>query len=284
MVAYELLLFYFLQMATEYNIKNVSRFWSNRLKSTDPLAAVLTYNAPDCLNQIYDQWERLSLLAALDDNLSDKKCLDLACGIGRLSLTLASEEADVTAVDLSSKMLAHLKDEAIKQKLETQMQTVKSAVHELQLPEQSFDIITCFGLLEHLPPTIRTKSMKTARRLLKPNGRIYLVINNIESVFLQNNKRVDKSPKGYYNHLVGLSWLENFCAKNKMKSKILSANPHYAHLHYHQLAYSEILFPDDKSLKQQAEQALKLDMLNLLPDSLRDKMASHYMIELRPTR
>src|SRR5262249_43180521 len=46
-------------------------------------------------------------IALLPDNLVGQRVLDLACGYGRAARRLASRGAEVTAVDLSSKLIAH---------------------------------------------------------------------------------------------------------------------------------------------------------------------------------
>ena len=104
-------------MSEKYSKEAAARFWSKRLKSTDPLAAVLTYNAPKTLNEIYDKWEKESLKKAMSPSLAGKKVLDIGCGTGRISLALAKLGADVTCADLSAAMLKHLKLAAHKRKV-----------------------------------------------------------------------------------------------------------------------------------------------------------------------
>ena len=174
-------------MPGDYNKEAASRFWSKRLKSTDPLAAVLTYNAPKILNEYYDKWEIKSLQKALPHSLAGKKALDIGCGTGRISLLLAKLRTDVTSLDFSAAMLKHLKLEARKRKVASRITTIESPADKLPLNDNLFDIVTCFGLMEHLPPAIRRKTILEAFRVLKPNGKMFAVVNNSRSVFLKNS-------------------------------------------------------------------------------------------------
>jgi 2-polyprenyl-3-methyl-5-hydroxy-6-metoxy-1,4-benzoquinol methylase len=100
-----------------YDPAEAERFWTSRLKSTNPLAAVLTYDAPAEANQAYDLWERESLIRLLDRPIKGKMALDIGCGTGRIALTLAKKGANVTALDLSSAMLEFCSNEARKAKV-----------------------------------------------------------------------------------------------------------------------------------------------------------------------
>ena len=89
-------------MSKKYSKEAAARFWSKRLKSTDPLAAVLTYNVPKILNESYNKWENEGFIKALSPSLVRIKALDIGCGTGRISLALAKLGADVTCLDLSA--------------------------------------------------------------------------------------------------------------------------------------------------------------------------------------
>ena len=169
-------------------------YWSNRLKAVDPLAAVLTYNAPRAINQAYDRWERASLSANLP-SLEKKRALDLACGIGRITIELAKAGANVTAVDISASMLSACRVRARRAGVVNRVTLVESPVHRLPNDLGPFDVITCFGLLEHLKPSERTACLSSAFVSLKKNGRMLVVVNNSACAFLK--RRSAKSPKRF---------------------------------------------------------------------------------------
>ena len=270
-------------MSKKYSKEAVARFWSKRLKSTDPLAAVLTYNAPKILNEIYDKWEKESLKMALSHSLAGKKALDIGCGTGRISLALAKLGADVTCADLSAAMLKHLKLEARKRKVASRIITINSSADKLPLDDNSFDIVTCFGLLEHLPPPVRRKTMIEAFRVLKPKGKMLAVVNNSRSVFLKNSYTMKEQQRnGYFVSLVGLKWLEKICEKQRMKVKVLASNPNYAAMHYlHSNCAGSLTTKSQEEIREIMRQSLKQDFEAASTSKLSSILASHFLVELR---
>ncbi|MCH9023701.1 MAG: class I SAM-dependent methyltransferase [candidate division Zixibacteria bacterium] len=270
-------------MPEKYSKEAAARFWSKRLKSTDPLAAVLTYNAPKILNECYNKWEIKSLQKALPHSLAGKKALDIGCGTGRISLLLAKLGADVTSLDLSAAMLKHLKLEARRRKVASRITTIESSADKLPLNDNLFDIVTCFGLLEHLPPVVRRKTILEAFRLLKPKGKMLAVVNNSASIFLKNSYLMKEQQRnGYFVSLVGLNWLEKICEKQRMKVKVLSANPNYAAMHYiFRNSRGSSRSKSQEGIREILRQSLKQD-LEVAPTSrFSSILASHFLVELR---
>ena len=272
-------------MSKKYSKEAAARFWSKRLKSTDPLAAVLTYNAPKILNEIYDKWEKESLKMALSHSLAGKKALDIGCGTGRISLALAKLGADVTCLDLSTAMLKHLKLKARKRKVVSRIITINSSADKLPLDDNSFDIVTCFGLLEHLPPAVYNRTILEAFRLLKPNRKMLAVVNNSRSVFLKNSYLMkEQHQSGNFVSLVGLKWLEKICEKQRMKVKVLAANPNYAAMYYmlSNIAGS-VTTQSQAGIRVILRQSLKQDLeaASVSKSKFSSLLASHFLVELR---
>lgn len=263
----------------KFDEKATEKFWSNRIKTTDPLSAVLTYNAPDEINRAYDNWERGALLKQTGENLTKINALDIGSGIGRISLFLAKLGAEVTAVDISPEMLSHLTKSAVKLNVRQRVHTIISASHQIQKSGEKYDIITCFGLLEHLPPTERRMTMERIFDLSDSKTKTYMVVNNKDCLFLKNHKPKTDF-KGYHNYLVGIDWLKRICSKNKFKINIRSANPNYSYLHYYILNEIGKSRLNKSVLKEMAEIAVYSDLNNNLDKDLSKKMASHFLVEL----
>lgn len=265
----------------KYSPENAAKFWSNRLKSTDPLAAVLTYNAPKVINEVYDLWEKETLKSALPKNLKRMKALDIGCGIGRITMTLARLGANVSAVDISEGMLAYLKRTARREKLLDRINPIHSSSTELPFNEQSFDFVTCFGLLEHLPQEVRRKTILEAIRVLKPNGKMFVVVNNDDCIFLKKNYPM-KSQRGdgYFVSLVGLDRLEKVCKSNRMKVKTIAANPMYALNHYFVSPEWKTYFGSEQNFKRFCRNTSTYDLSAPLDNPALKKLASHFMVRI----
>ena len=263
----------------KYSSEKASKFWSKRLKSIDPLAAVLTYNAPKALNEAYDLWERETLKSVLPTNLKDKKALDIGCGIGRITLTLAKLGADVTAVDISEGMLAHLERTSRKAKLENRICTVQSSSADLPFGDKLFNIVTCFGLLEHLTEEVRRKTMLEAIRVMKPKGKLFVVVNNADCVFLKKSYPMKSQREdGYFVTLVGLEWLEKICKSNRMRVKVIAANPMYALNHYYISPGMKKYFFNEQNFEPYCKNTSKYDLSSTLDNPGLNKLASHFMV------
>ncbi|MDH4157106.1 MAG: class I SAM-dependent methyltransferase [candidate division Zixibacteria bacterium] len=272
-------------MAKRYDEKAAGRFWTRRLKDTDPLSAVLTFDAPKSLNKAYDTWERQSLLSLLESSLTEEKALDLGCGTGRIALTLAARGAEVTALDVSEGMLAYVAKQARRQRVSSRVKCVPASSTAVPASDGTFDIVTCFGLLEHLPEAARRKTLLEAFRVLKRAGRLFAVINNTECVFLQRQYGLrEQREDGYFVSLVGLEWLEAVAGRGRMRVWVRAANPFYALAHYYLYPHRELLFKSARDFERQCELAARCDLLGEFEKTFRDRVASHFLVEIRHGR
>ncbi len=272
-------------MVKKYDDKAAGRFWTRRLEDTDPLSAVLAFDAPKSLNRAYDIWERQSLLSLLESSLTGKKALDLGCGTGRIALTLAAEGAEVTALDVSPGMLDYLAKQARRRRVISRVKCVSASSTAIPADDRTFDIITCFGLLEHLPDAARRKTLLEAFRVLKRTGRLFVVVNNTKCVFVQRRYGLrEQREDGYFVSLVGLEWLEAVAGRGGMRLSIRSANPFYAQAHYFFYPRRELLFNSSRDFEGHCNLATRCDLLGEYDETLRDRMASHFLVEMRHGR
>ncbi|MCO6540207.1 MAG: bifunctional 2-polyprenyl-6-hydroxyphenol methylase/3-demethylubiquinol 3-O-methyltransferase UbiG [Gilliamella sp.] len=104
-------------------------------------------------------------------SLTNKLVLDVGCGGGILSESLAKLEANVTAIDLADESLTVAKIHAEQNGLtiDYQKQTVEK--HAQQHPAK-YDVITCMELLEHVPDPFSV--IQACAKLLKPGGKLFL--------------------------------------------------------------------------------------------------------------
>ena len=116
-------------------------------------------------------------------DLADKKILDVGCGGGLLSEVLAAKGGLVTAIDISEQLIEVAREHSKQTKLNISYActTVEdySSGHE-----NTFDVITCMELLEHVPDP--ESIINACMHLLKPGGLLFLsTINRNLKAYLQ---------------------------------------------------------------------------------------------------
>ncbi len=129
--------------------------------------------------------------------LSGKRVLDVGCGGGILSESMAARGAKVTGIDLSPKALGvaqlHLFESG---------QTVsyrQIAVEELaELQPESFDIVTCMEMLEHVPDPASV--VAACSKLVRPGGKVFF-------------STINRNPKAYLMAILGAEYLLSLLPK-----------------------------------------------------------------------
>jgi len=107
--------------------------------------------------------------------LSGKRVLDVACGGGILSESMAALGADVTGIDAGQAPLTvakhHLKESDLQ--IDYQLATAEeyAAAHA-----DSFDVVTCLELLEHVPQP--SSVVAACRAMVKPGGDVIFATLN----------------------------------------------------------------------------------------------------------
>ncbi|WP_115720291.1 class I SAM-dependent methyltransferase [Gallaecimonas mangrovi] len=109
----------------------------------------------------------LALLAAAVGQQPQARVLDMGCGGGHVSFTLAPQVAEVVACDLSSDMLAVVAAEAQKRQL-TNIVTTASAAEALPFADASFDVVATRYSCHHWQDM--AAGIKEMNRVLKPGG------------------------------------------------------------------------------------------------------------------
>lgn len=99
--------------------------------------------------------------------LRDASVLDVGCGGGILSEAMANRGAQVLGIDLSQAVLDVAELHALEAKLAIQYRAV--AAEELAAAQpDSFDLVTCMEMLEHVPDPAAT--LAALAKLVKPGG------------------------------------------------------------------------------------------------------------------
>ncbi|MFT5792862.1 MAG: 2-polyprenyl-6-hydroxyphenyl methylase/3-demethylubiquinone-9 3-methyltransferase [Candidatus Pseudothioglobus sp.] len=123
------------------------------------------------------------------------RALDVGCGGGILSESLARGGAVVTGIDMAEKPLQVARLHRFESDLDIDYQlTSIEALSETLDEEQSgfFDVITCMEMLEHVPDP--QSVINACRRLLKPGGELFL-------------STINRNPKAYALAVIGAEYI-----------------------------------------------------------------------------
>ncbi len=104
-------------------------------------------------------------------DLTGKQVLDVGCGGGILTESLAKAGAHATGIDLAPDVINIASEHAKAQGLTIDYQCIAIESFAAQ-HAQRFDVITCMELLEHVPDPMHI--IHSCAQLLKPNGLLFL--------------------------------------------------------------------------------------------------------------
>lgn len=130
--------------------------------------------------------------------LADKIVLDMGCGGGILSESMATLGATVTGIDMSDSLIKIAKLHALESKVDVDYRTITAEQLANEQPEQ-FDIITCMEMLEHVPDP--ASIIDACARLLKPGGQLFL-------------STLNRNMKSYLFAIVGAEYVLKLIPKN----------------------------------------------------------------------
>ena len=136
----------------------------------------------------YDQW----LTHVLDKAQDSKKVLDIGCGVGYLCAHLHQQGHDVFGVDISEEAIA-----IARKQIPSGTFSVTNESSQFNFDNQMFDVITCIGVLEHIPHP--EKILKESNRVLKKGGKvIFLVPNKFSPYFwFGGTGQIYEQPRSY---------------------------------------------------------------------------------------
>lgn len=273
-----------------YDRARAEDYWGDeRRRLGEDLRIVLSAGEPHFVNVAYHLWETGSLVSGLG-KMRGLRVLDLACGLGRVSRVLAEGGANVIGVDNAFAMLQTSKRKSRNWKLPgtkkrrsipSWLQGTSSA---LPFDKESFDVVVCFGLLEHLPRDHQQGTLREAMRVLKRGGALYLVLNNDQSILLrsgQDNKhrKAQQLANGYYCGLVNRATLMRLLRSREGRVETMGSNAHYSLLR-HGLR-EKISTPVEKRYARDAFlKATERDLEEPNQDWLGDACADHFLYRI----
>lgn len=145
---------------------------------------------------------RLEWISDHCEGLFGKQVLDVGCGGGILSESMAKQGAQVLGVDMGHEPLQVARLHALEQNVKLDYQRI--TVEELaeQRPA-SFDVVTCMEMLEHVPDP--ASIVRACAKLAKPGGKLFFsTINRTRQswllMILAAEQILKIVPKGTHDH------------------------------------------------------------------------------------
>ncbi len=123
--------------------------------------------------------------------LRGKAVLDVGCGGGILAEAMATLGARVTGIDLADKPLKVAQLHLLESKLDVNYRNIAVEALAQEVPN-SFDVVTCMEMLEHVPDP--ASAVRACAALLKPGGHAFFATLN-------------RNPKSYLFAIIGAEYV-----------------------------------------------------------------------------
>jgi 2-polyprenyl-6-hydroxyphenyl methylase/3-demethylubiquinone-9 3-methyltransferase len=123
--------------------------------------------------------------------LRDKSVLDVGCGGGILSESMAARGARVTGIDLSDKALGVARLHLFESGHRIDYRSISAESLALEMPS-AFDVVTCLEMLEHVPEPAST--VRACATLVRPGGHVFF-------------STLNRNPKSYLFAIIGAEYL-----------------------------------------------------------------------------
>lgn len=126
-------------------------------------------------------------------SLNAKTVLDVGCGGGILSESMAQKGAIVTGIDLGEKALKVAQLHSLESSISVDYRLI--AVEQLaKEAPASFDVVTCLEMLEHVPDPASV--VQACAQLVKPGGHVFF-------------STINRNPKAYLFAVIGAEYVLN---------------------------------------------------------------------------
>lgn len=136
---------------------------------------------------------RLNWILEHTGSLQGKKVLDVGCGGGILSESMAQQGAEVTGIDLAMRSLKIARLHSLESGVSVEYHHSSAEEFAAKHPEQ-FDVITCMEMLEHVPNPASVVS--ACAQLVKPGGWVFF-------------STLNRNPKSFLFAIVGAEYVLN---------------------------------------------------------------------------
>jgi len=130
--------------------------------------------------------------------LSESKVIDIGCGGGILSESMAAKGARVTGVDLNKSLIEVAKLHQLESGTTVEYITTSAESIAKERPA-AYDVVTCLEMLEHVPNPLSI--VKACATLVKPGGHLFF-------------STINRNLKSYLFAIVGAEYILKILPKN----------------------------------------------------------------------
>lgn len=134
---------------------------------------------------------RLDYIDERVGGLSGKTVLDVGCGGGILAESMAARGAEVTGIDLGEAPLSVAELHLLESNASVTYRKVSAEDLAAEAPE-SFDVVTCMEMLEHVPDP--SSIIRACSQLVKPGGPVFF-------------STLNRNPKSFLFAIVGAEYV-----------------------------------------------------------------------------
>ena len=134
---------------------------------------------------------RLEWIQELAGSLKGRRVLDVGCGGGILSESMAQAGAEVTGIDLAEKSLKIARLHGLESGVKVEYRAVPVEDLATEQPGQ-YDVVTCMEMLEHVPDP--ASIVRACSTLVKPGGWVFF-------------STLNRNPKSFLFAIVGAEYL-----------------------------------------------------------------------------
>ncbi|WP_028310998.1 bifunctional 2-polyprenyl-6-hydroxyphenol methylase/3-demethylubiquinol 3-O-methyltransferase UbiG [Derxia gummosa] len=134
---------------------------------------------------------RLDWINSLCGGLAGKRVVDVGCGGGILTESVARSGATTVGIDLARKPLKVAKLHSLESGVAVDYREISAEDLAAAEPE-SFDVVTCMEMLEHVPSPASV--IAACARLVKPGGKVFF-------------STLNRNPRSYLFAIIGAEYL-----------------------------------------------------------------------------
>jgi 2-polyprenyl-3-methyl-5-hydroxy-6-metoxy-1,4-benzoquinol methylase len=168
------------------------------------------------------EYEHLPRYQFAGEFVAGRTVLDFGCGTGYGSATLASRASSVTGIDIDEPALAWARATHASSNLLFQ----QHADFCESLPPQSFDVITCFEMIEHVGLESQIRAVNSFARLLKEDGLLFISTPNPEvtALYGENPYHIREMSLEQFRELLGTRFSSVRIVEQYALASVLFAN------------------------------------------------------------